>query len=74
MKGANPYLSVPKTLSDFESTKTLRFLGARQTGCTVTQRSKKGSEKVLGRVLGKGSWKGACCGFCSSQKGSQKGF
>ena len=29
-------------------------LGARLRGHTSTQRSKKGSEKVLGRVLGKG--------------------
>ena len=29
-------------------------LGARLRGCTATQRSKKGSEMVLGRVLGKG--------------------
>ena len=56
-------------------------LGARLRGRTVTQRSKKGSEKVLGRVLGegsqKGSEKGACYGFYSnkgSEKGSQKGF
>ena len=48
-------------------------LGARLRGRTATQRSKKGSEKVLGRVLGKGSEKGsekgACYGFYS-----QKGF
>ena len=31
-----------------------KLLGARLRGCTATQRSKKGSEKVLGRVLGKG--------------------
>ena len=31
----------------------------------ATQRSKKGSEKVLGRVLGKGSEKGVCYGFYS---------
>ena len=30
------------------------FLGARLRGRTATQRSKKGSEKVLGRVLGMG--------------------
>ena len=30
------------------------FIGCRLRGCTATQRSKKGSEKVLGRVLGKG--------------------
>ena len=30
------------------------ILGARLRGRTATQRSKKGSEKVLGRVLGKG--------------------
>ena len=44
----------------------------------ATQRSKKGSEKVLGRVLGKSSQKGsqkaACYGFYSEKKGSQKGF
>ena len=37
----------------------------------ATQRSKKGSEKVLGRVLGEGSQvgseNGACCGFHSSK-------
>ena len=41
-------------------------------GRTATQRSKKGSEKVLGRVLGKGSQKGsekgACCGFYSKKR------
>ena len=30
------------------------FLGGRLRGRTATQRSKKGSQKVLGRVLGKG--------------------
>ena len=30
------------------------WLGARLRGRTATQRSKKGSENVLGRVLGKG--------------------
>ena len=48
-------------------------LGALPRRRTATQRSKKGSEKVLGRVLGKGSQKssetGACCGFHS-----KKGF
>ena len=34
------------------------FLGARLRGRTATQRSKKGSEKVLERVLGKGSGEG----------------
>ena len=52
-------------------------LGARLRGRTATQRSKKGSEKVLGRVLGKGSQKGsekrACCGFYS-KKGFWEGF
>ena len=43
--------------------------GARLRGRTATQRSKKGSEKVLGRVLEKGSEKGACYGFYS-----KKGF
>ena len=41
---------------------SLPILGARLRGRTATQRSKKGSEKVLGRALGKGS-----------QKGSEKG-
>ena len=36
-----------------------RTLGARLRDRTATQRSKKGSEKVLGRVLGKGSQKGS---------------
>ena len=56
------------------------FLGARLRGRTATQRSKKGSEKILGRVLGKGSQKGsekgACYGLYSkegSEKGSEKG-
>ena len=44
-------------------------LGARLRGRTATQRSKKGSEKVLERVLGKGSEKGVCYGFYS-----KKGF
>ena len=47
--------------------------GARLRGRTATQRSEKGSEKVLGGVLGKGSQKGsekgACYGFYS-----KKGF
>ena len=30
------------------------FIGCTPRGRTATQRSKKGSEKVLGRVLGKG--------------------
>ena len=54
-------------------------LGAR--GRTATQRSKKGSGKVLERVLEKGSQKGSqkgvCLGFTvkkGSEKGSQKGF
>ena len=57
------------------------FLGARLRGRTATQRSRKGSENVLGRVLGEGSQKvsekGACYGFTvkkGSEKGSQKGF
>ena len=56
-------------------------LGARLRGRTATQRSKKGSEKVLGRVLGKGSKEGSekgtpAAGFTvkkGSEKGSQKG-
>ena len=49
------------------------YLGARLWGHKATQRSKKGSEKVLGRVLGKG----ACYGFTvrkGAEEGSQKGF
>ena len=33
---------------------TRTFLGARLRGRTATQRSKKGSDKVLGGVVGKG--------------------
>ena len=33
----------------------------------ATQRSKKGSEKVLGEGSQKGSEKGACCGFYSKK-------
>ena len=47
-------------------------MGARLRGRTATQRSKKGSEKVLGGVLGKGSQKGsekgACSGFYSKKR------
>ena len=47
-------------------------MGARLRGRTVTQRCKKGSEKVLGRVLGrgpqKGSEKGGCYGFYSKKR------
>ena len=47
-------------------------LGARPSDRTATQRSKKGSETVLGRVLGKDSQKGSekgafLHGFCSKQ-------
>ena len=45
--------------------------GARLRGRTATQRSKKGSENVLGRVLG------GAMGFAvkkGSEKASQKGF
>ena len=57
-------------------------LGARLRGRTATQRSKKGSEKVLERVLGKGSQKRSEKGVFStgftvkkgSEKASQKGF
>ena len=46
-------------------------LGARLRGRTATQRSKKGSEKVLERVLGKcsqkGSENGVCYGFYSTK-------
>ena len=60
---------------------------ARLRGRTATQRSEKGSEKVLERVLGKGFWgrgsgegvlrRGSAMGFTvkkGSEKGSQKGF
>ena len=46
-------------------------LGARLRGRMATQRSKKGSEKVLGRVLGKGSCKEA---FFYRKKGFREGF
>ena len=53
----------------------------RLRGRTATQRSKKGSEKVLGRVLGKGSQKGSEKGVCcwlyilrrDLRRGSEKG-
>ena len=60
-------------------------LGARLRRRTATQRSKKGSEKVLEWVLGKGSQKGSekgvCYGFYSKKRvlrrvlrrGSEKG-
>ena len=62
----------------------VHVLGARLRGRTATQRSKKGSEKVLGRVLGrvlrrvlKTPPPFACYGF-HSKKGSkplsEKGF
>ena len=49
----------PKTkklalLRPLKSISPALFLGARLRGRMVTQRSKRGSEKVLGRVLGKG--------------------
>ena len=53
------------------------LLGARLRGRTATQRSRKGSEKVLGRVLGKGSQKGSEKGVCYgfySKKGFWEGF
>ena len=49
------------------------YLGARLRGRTATQRSKKGSEKVLRRVLGKGSQKGSEKGACYGIY-SRKGF
>ena len=58
------FLSVPARIG---SVSTTPDLGVRLRGRTATQRSKKGSEKVLGMVLGKGSQKGsekgACYGF-----------
>ena len=54
-----------------------QYLGARLRGRTATQRSKKGSEKVLGKVLEKGSQKGSekwsFYGFYS-RKGFWEGF
>ena len=52
-----------------------RQLGAHLRGRTATQRSKKGSERVLGKGSQKGSQKGSCYGFYrkkGSEKGSQK--
>ena len=71
----------PRPFARSRST-TARLLIARLRGRTATQRSKKGSEKVLGRVLEKGSQKGSeKCSFHGfytvekgSEKGSQKGF
>ena len=58
----------------------IQLLDARLRGRMATQRSKKGSEKVLGRALGKdsqkGCEKGACYGFYSKKglrSGSEKG-
>ena len=52
-------------------------LGVRLRGRTATQRSKKGSEKVLEKVLGKGSQnvlrRGPAMAF-AVKKGSQKGL
>ena len=45
-------------LQAFQSTTVYLDLGARLRGRTATQRSKKGSEKVLGRVLGRVLGKG----------------
>ena len=54
-----------------------RSLGACLRGRTATQRSKRGSEKVLGRNLGEGSQKGSEKGGVGMgftvKKGSQKG-
>ena len=50
---------------------------ARPRGHVATQRSKKGSEKVLGRVLGKGSQKGSqrrACSVFTVKKGFLEGF
>ena len=48
-------------------------LGARLRGRMATQRSKKGSEKVLGSVLGMGSEHGTCNTWFTVTKGSEKG-
>ena len=54
------------------------LLGECLRGRTTTQRSKKGSGKVLGRVLGKGSQEGsengACYGFYSKRRVLRRGF
>ena len=82
------YQSCGKLLATFSAIGPYKFslktrhqgIGARLMGRMSTQRSKNGSEKVLGGVLGKGSQKGSekgafFCGFYSgSEKGSQKGF
>ena len=49
-------------------------LGACLSGRTATQRSKKGSEKVLERVLGNGSQKGSEKGVFFYGFYSRKGF
>ena len=59
----NPSLRLPETAEFFKPKLPVFLLGARLRGRTATQRSKKGSEKVLGRVLGKGF-----------QMGSEKSF
>ena len=78
-----PYCAIPRDhLSlDMNRLGAIPLWGARLRGRTVTQRSKKGSEKVLERVLGKGSQRvlrrGPAMGFTvkkGSEKGSQKGF
>ena len=63
--------SYNKTLFQVFSTFSELFWVQRVRGRTATQRSKKGSEKVLRRFLGKGcqkgSEKGACSVFCSKK-------
>ena len=51
-----------------------RELVARLRGCTATQRSKKGSEKVLGRVLGRTQLARGFTVKRGSEKGSRRGF
>ena len=57
------YVIRPSFYGDFGGIVCCQYLGARLRGRTATQRSKKGSEKVLGRVLEKGSGEGFSEGF-----------
>ena len=70
------FIPFPLLRSDFLRGESCRgALGARLRGRTATQRSKKGSEKVLGkgRVLRRVLRRGPAVGF-TVKKGSQKGF
>ena len=61
--------AVPRSSSHTGPRIYIHTLGARLRDRTATQRSEKGSEKVLERVLGKGSEKGVCYGIYN-----KKGF